>query len=186
MDIITISTMVKSLIDLGFDAQDFINKIFPNGILPFVAQFLAFLVLVLAGIFLGYKPVKRILTERAKYVEGNIKNAEEKNAEAIKHESIARENIDKSEIEARKIINDAKDDAIKAHNQIMSDTQEEVKQTKLQASVEIEQSKKKALEDIHNEIVSVALDASKSILEREINEKDDSILVEQFIKEVDD
>ena len=42
-----------------------------------------------------------------------------------------------------------------------------------------------ALEDIHNEIVNVALDASKAILRREINEEDNSKLVEEFIKEVD-
>ena len=51
--------------------------------------------------------------------------------------------------------------------------------------VEIAKSKEKALDDIHNEIVNVALDASKAILNREINEEDNSRLIEDFIKEVD-
>ena len=77
-NLLNISAMVV-LFDLGLDAQDFINKLFPNGWEPLVVQLLAFGVLVLAGVFLAYKPVKKLLNERASYVEKNIKEAEEKN-----------------------------------------------------------------------------------------------------------
>ena len=170
-NVVSISTMVVALFDLGLDAQDFVNKLFPNGWEPLVVQLLAFGVLVLAGIFLGYKPIKKLLNERGNYIEQNIKEAEE--------------NILKSQKEARKIINEAKKDAMKEHDEIIAQTNEEIKNSKLQADLEIKKSKEKALEDIHNEIVNVALDASKAILRREINEEDNSKLVEEFIKEVD-
>lgn len=181
---ILFSTLVNSLVDLGFDAQDFINKIFPNSGWPLITQFIVFGVLVLAGTFLGYKPVKKILEARADYIESNIKQSAELKQEAEKNVTQSLENVASSEIEARKIINDAKEEAIRQHDAIMAETAEEVKKAKLQADVEIEQSKQKALDDIHNEIVNVALDASKAILEREINVKDNTKLVEDFIKEV--
>ena len=55
---------------------------------------------------------------------------------------------------------------------------------KIDAQEDIEKAKQEALTDVHNEIVNVALEASKEILQREINEKDNSKLVEDFIKEV--
>ena len=184
-NVVSISTMVVALFELGLDAQDFVNKFFPNGWEPLVVQLLAFGVLVLAGIFLGYKPVKKLLNERGNYIEQNIKEAEEKNVMAAKLAQEAEENILKSQKEARKIINEAKKDAMKEHDEIIAQTNEEIKNSKLQADLEIKKSKEKALADIHNEIVNVALDASKAILRREINEEDNSKLVEEFIKEVD-
>ena len=70
-NVVCISTMVVALFDLGLDAQDFVNKLFPNGWEPLVVQLLAFGVLVLAGIFLGYKPIKKLLNERGNYIEQN-------------------------------------------------------------------------------------------------------------------
>ena len=169
-NLLNISAMVV-LFDLGLDAQDFINKLFPNGWEPLVVQLLAFGVLVLAGVFLAYKPVKKLLNERASYVEKNIKEAED--------------NIVKSQKEARSIINEAKKDAIREHDEMIAQTKVEIQNSKLQADKEIAKSKEKALDDIHNEIVNVALDASKAILNREINEEDNSRLIEDFIKEVD-
>ena len=183
-NLLNISAMVV-LFDLGLDAQDFINKLFPNGWEPLVVQLLAFGVLVLAGFFLAYKPVKKLLNERASYVEKNIKEAEEKNSAAFKLQQEAEDNIVKSQKEARSIINEAKKDAIREHDKMIAQTKVEIQNSKLQADKEIAKSKEKALDDIHNEIVNVALDASKAILNREINEEDNSRLIEDFIKEVD-
>ena len=183
-NLLNISAMVV-LFDLGLDAQDFINKLFPNGWEPLVVQLLAFGVLVLAGVFLAYKPVKKLLNERASYVEKNIKEAEEKNSAAFKLQQEAEDNIVKSQKEARSIINEAKKDAIREHDEMIAQTKVEIQNSKLQADKEIAKSKEKALDDIHNEIVNVALDASKVILNREINEEDNSRLIEDFIKEVD-
>ena len=87
---------------LPIDVQDFINKIFPNGFLGILSQLLAFIVLVLAMVFLVYKPVKKILVKRQEYVENNIKEAEESNKKAQIHEEESRSNILSSKKEAQK------------------------------------------------------------------------------------
>ena len=52
---------------------------------------------------------------------------------------------------------------------------------KIAAEQDIEQAKQDALKDIRNEMVSVALTASKEILKREVDSEDNTKLAEDFI-----
>ena len=72
---------VLFLNDIGETIGSIGQKLIPNW-LSFVVQFLSFLVLLLVVFFLAYKPVKKILKKRADYVEDEIKQAKENNAQA--------------------------------------------------------------------------------------------------------
>ena len=61
------------------------------------------------------------------------------------------------------------------------EAKEEVKEMKLAAEQDIEQAKQDALDDIRNEMVNVALTASKEILKREVDSDDNKRLAEDFI-----
>ena len=54
---------------------------------------------------------------------------------------------------------------------------------KREADEDIIKSKQDALEEIQKEMVSIALDASKEVLKREVSEEDNKRLLEEFIKE---
>ena len=64
---------------------------------------------------------------------------------------------------------------------MISEAKEEVKEMKLAAQDDIEQAKVDALNDIRNEMVNVALSASKEILKREVDSQDNARLAEDFI-----
>ena len=66
-------------------AQEFIDKLIPN-FWSFLIQLLALVVLIIATIFLAYKPVKKMLAKRQEHIEENILQAEEAKAKAIIHE----------------------------------------------------------------------------------------------------
>ena len=53
------------------------------------------------------------------------------------------------------------------------------------AEEDIARSKEEAKEEIRQEMVSVALAASEEVLKREVNEKDNARIVENFIKDMD-
>ena len=57
--------------------------------------------------------------------------------------------------------------------------------TQEKALQNIEQEKQKARSEIHQEIVNVALDASKEILGREITEKDNQKILNQFTNDLE-
>ncbi|EJX07232.1 ATP synthase F0 subcomplex B subunit [gut metagenome] len=55
---------------------------------------------------------------------------------------------------------------------------------KERAETEIEQERKKALNDIKDEIGGMALDIASKVVEREISEKDHRQLIDEFIQNV--
>lgn len=164
--------------------DDFISRLFPN-VWDALATFLAFIVLLLVAFYFGYKPVKKMIKKRGDYVEDKIKDAENKNKDAEEKLQQANLEIKDSNVEAMNIIEKAKEDALKEKERIALEAkqvrEEEIKKTKEQIAQEIEASK----DEVHKEIVQVALDASSKILSREVSEKDNEKLIDDFLKDLD-
>lgn len=167
------------------EAQDFIDKLFPNGWQPVVVQLCAFLVLVVGAIFLFYKPVKKVLKARGDYVEEHMKSAEEADVAANEKLNQAAQTVQDSKKEARQIILNARKESEDEKEKILQEAEWQAQETKRQADQDIKRSQEKAREDVHREIVDVALEASKAILGREVKEQDHQRLVEDFIKDVE-
>ena len=64
----------------------------------------------------------------------------------------------------------------------MEDAQAQATRIKQKASEEISQAKTQALFEIEKEMVNVALDASKQVLQRELTKQDNDKVIENFIK----
>ena len=184
----TIKTIVLgvSLLTLTGCNVDFSS--IPEKLIPswpnFVLQITALVVLLIVGIIFGYKPVKKMLQKRSDYVETNIRESEKKNAEADKNVLQANELIIESKKNASNIIEKAEKDAKAIRDQKIEEAEKEISQMKKLAAQDIERSKQEALDEIHDEIVSVALMASGEILKREVNEQDNSRIVDDFLKEI--
>lgn len=176
--------MNNLFLEISFDQEDIINKLIPNGIMPLLIQLLCTAVLfVVAALFL-FKPVREILRKRADYVENQIKEANDANLEAKKNAEEAKRNLVTSKKEAQGILNAAKEDTLKVKEELMVEVDKEIKQKRENAKKEIEQEKVKTIEEVRKEMINVALEASKHVLNREIDEKDNARLVEDFIKDV--
>ena len=72
---------LSNMDNIGETMKSIGEKLIPNW-LSFVVQLLSFLVLLLVVFFFAYKPVKKILKKRADYVENEIHEAKESNAQA--------------------------------------------------------------------------------------------------------
>ena len=173
-----------SACDGAISKDDFISKLFPN-VWDALATFLAFIVLLLVAFFFAYKPVKNLIKKRGDYVEGKIKDADEKEEKAKQNLLKSEQRIKDSNVEAMEIVEKAKQDALIEKERIANEAklarEAEVKKAKEEIAQEIEASK----DEVHKEIVSVALDASKKVLSREVNSKDNEKLIDDFIKDLD-
>ena len=148
-------------------------------------QFAALVILVLVVFFVAYKPVRKMLTKRADYVENTIRNSEKAKAEALKNVTASEETLIASKKEAAEIVANAKVVAENNKQEVIEQTQLEVNKMKAQAEEDIARSKEEAKEQVKKEMISVALTASEEVLKREINEKDNARVVEDFIKDLD-
>lgn len=170
--------------EINITSDDFTSKLIPNWV-SFVTQLGALLVLILVVFFLAYKPVKKIVKQRQDYIEANIKEAEQSKAIWQENENQSKANVLASERTAADIVAEAKVNAEKERQIILEQTQKDIAKMKDDAKNDIARMEEEAKEEIRKEIVSVALDASKELLGREVNTKDNNRLLEDFIEEIE-
>ena len=170
--------------DTPLKEEDFLNKLIPNWT-SFVAQVIALALVIVIVLLIGYKPVKKMMRKRQEYIESNIQQAEVSRLEAERDAKQAQEMILASKKEASQIINQAEDDAKKRKAELIEETNVEISKMKKDAEEDIVRSRQEALDEIHDEIVSVALSATSEVLKREVNEKDNARIVDDFIKDMD-
>lgn len=168
-------------IDLSSD--DFTSKLIPNWV-SFVTQLGALVVLIAVVMIFGYKPIKKIITKRQDYIEQNIRDAEQAKATWQENEKKSEETVLASNRTAANIVAEAKDAALKEKAKILEETALEVEKMKLEAENDIARMELEAQEEIKKEMINIALDASKELLGREIDSKDNTRLIEEFIDEV--
>ena len=174
---------VLFLNDIGETISTIGEKLVPNWV-SFVVQFLSFLILLLAVFFLAYKPVKKILKKRADYVENEIKQAKENNDQAQASIEEAKQLVASSKEKASEIIKNAENQGQERFDAIILEAKQEVAEMKKAAEHDIERAKEDAIQDIRSEMVNVALSASKEILKREVDSKDNTKLAEDFINRI--
>ena len=163
--------------------EDFVNKVFPN-IWAFLVQLIAFIIMVFVVIKFAYKPVRKFLDKRREYIANNLKEAEEKNSEANKNIQESITSVNSSKNEAIKIIQDAKKESEIQREKMLEETNAQLQEKRLQAQEDIKKEQEKAIKQVHDDVVSLAYQATKSILEREVNEDDDKKLVDEFVSDL--
>ena len=119
-----------------------------------------------------------------KYIKNNIEASRENELVSEEKLKVANEQLTSSYKEAKQIIAKAKDTAENERALIIAKAKDEAKQEKLKASEEIEAEIKKSRDDIHKEMVDIALLASEKILEREVTTADNQKRVDNFIKDI--
>ena len=159
------------------------EKLLPN-IWAFLVQLIAFVLLLIAVIFLAYKPVKKFLEKRSEMLEEEVKTTHEnrQSSEEKRIEMIS--NLANAKAEATKIINEATKEATIAKDKIISDANDERRQLKEKTMNEISLEKEKAMKELKDQIVDVAFEASSKILEREVNSLDNKKIVDNFVEDL--
>ena len=168
-----------------FSSEDFTSKIFPNGYWDFLIQVLAFIVLIIAVFFLGYKPVKKMLKKRDDTVSAMIEEAKQNQKVAAEAAARKDDTIAEGKAEANRIIISARKQAEEEAAAILSRAEEEVSLRKKKADEEIEAAKLASKQQIHDEIVDVALAASSKVLGREVSQQDHQELLDDFLKDIE-
>ena len=175
--------MVDVILASTPERSDFVSKLIPNWV-SFTVQLGALVVLIIVVMIFAYKPVRKIIEKRKDYIESNIKNSEISVTKANENYKQSEEAVLASKKKAQEILLAAEKEATVLKEKVMEETKQEVSKMKTAAQEDIEQSRKDAQEDIRKEMVSLAVSASEEILKREVNEKDNARLADDFIKEL--
>ena len=153
------------------------------GIVPwtFVATILnLFIQVYLIKRFL-FKPINEILEKRKAHADAEIQDATKAKEEAQAMKADYEENMQNAKNKASEILTTAQKTAA-----IQSEASRQAAALKEKAEADIVQEKRKAVNELKDEIGGMAMEIAGKVIEREVNEKDHAKLIDDFISQVDE
>lgn len=161
-----------------------VGLLFPN--LPnFIAHVLATIVLIIILSKLVYKPFRKSIDNRRaeinKLLDDAILNQTTANKDRREAESVLKE----AKNESLLIIKNARVDADAQKMQILETASNEANNLQNHAKNSILREKAKAQEEIRKSIIDVAFAAAAKVLEAEVSSDRNTVLIDQFITDLD-
>ncbi len=158
------------------------------GFNPWTALFTLFnfiLVFLILRKFL-FKSVKKMIDDRQKEIDGLYADAESKQAEADGLRKEYEQRISAAKTEAAEIIRTAGKEARRESDGIILDAKYEASMIREKAERDIALSKKRAMNEMKDEISGIAMEIAEKLMAREITAEDQSALVDEFIRKIGD
>lgn len=151
-----------------------------------VLTLISVFVLVLCGSFFFFNPARKFIEGRRKRIADDIdaaKNDKEK-AENLKNEY--EEKLKNVDAEAETILSKARQRALAREDKIVADARDEAQKIIENANREAELEKKKAVNDVKEEMVNIASAMAGKIVESSIDDAAQKRLLDETIKEIGD
>ena len=142
------------------------------------------LIIFLLYRFLLHNKVMAVMESRKDKINEEMKAAEDAQAKAKALQDEYAKLLEQSREEAAKIVSDAVKRAGERENQIIAEAQQNAAAIKQKAEESIELEKKKAVNEIKDQISDIVIMASEKVCEKEISRADNEELINKFIAEV--
>jgi F-type H+-transporting ATPase subunit b len=134
--------------------------------LPLMALQFLLLAFVLNAIF--YKPISKVLDERADYIRQNQQDAQERLAKTEKLTQEYEQKLKDARKQSQTILATAQADAQKLASETIAAAQQEAQQKKEQAALEIEQQKQSAFQTLELQVDALSRQILEKILGAEL------------------
>lgn len=160
-----------------------VNNMLPNLWVTLIQLAMFILIAILFMVF-AYKPIKKKLEERANYIDKNIKDSEKLIKESENKINEANATILASQKKAGEIVSNAQKNAEIKAQAVEKELKETIEAQRVLAHKDIEDERKKMIEEANEHIVNTAIETSKQILKREVKVEDNDNYINDFIDQL--
>jgi len=129
-------------------------------------------------------PVKKVIAERKAKADSQIADAEKLRTEAEAMKAEYEQNLQNARAEANQIVAAAQKTAAARSEELLGEARAQAAALKQKAEADIAQERKKAVNEVKDEIGGMAMEIASKVVEREIKEADHQDLIDEFIKNV--
>lgn len=133
-----------------------------------------------------FKPVQNVIKSRKDKVDAQYSEAEEALANAKASEKELNEKLSRAHNTADEIVKEATAQGERRRDNIVTEARAEADAIIRQAKTAAQMEKKKAQEDIKEQIVDVSSALTEKLIERELNVEDHRRLIDSFISEMEE
>ena len=129
-------------------------------------------------------PVKKVIAERKAKADSQIADAEKLRTEAEAMKAEYEQNLQNARTEANQIVAAAQKTAAARSEELLGEARAQAAALKQKAEADMAQERKKAVNEVKDEIGGMAMEIASKVVEREIKEADHQDLIDEFIKNV--
>ena len=129
-------------------------------------------------------PVKKVIAERKAKADSQIADAQKLRTEAEAMKAEYEQNLQNARTEANQIVAAAQKTATARSEELLGEARAQAAALKQKAEADIAQERKKAVNEVKDEIGGMAMEIASKVVEREIKEADHKDLIDEFIKNV--
>ena len=130
------------------------------------------------------KPIKQVIADRKAKADSEIADAQKLRTEAEAMKAEYEQNLQNARTEANQIVATAQKTATARSEEIVGEARAQAAALKQKAEADIAQERKKAVNEVKDEIGGIAMEIASKVVDREISEKDHKDLIDEFIKNV--
>ena len=130
------------------------------------------------------KPIKQVIADRKAKADSEIADAQKLRTEAEAMKAEYEQNLQNARAEANEIVANAQKTATARGEEIVGEARAQAAALKQKAEADIAQERKKAVNEVKDEIGGIAMEIASKVVEREISEKNHKDLIDEFIKNV--
>ncbi|ARK32746.1 F0F1 ATP synthase subunit B [Halalkalibacter krulwichiae] len=149
-------------------------------------QLVAFLTLLFFLNKFALKPLLGVMEKREQIVNENLDSAEKNRKEAEEFIVQQRKELEKARVEAQEIIQQAKKLSEQQGQEILEQARENAERVKDSALAEIQREKEQAVQALREQVASLSVLIAAKVIEKELDEKAQEALVQDYLKEVGD
>ena len=149
-----------------------------------ITQLINLLLLFLLLTHFLFKPGQNILNARQAEIDKSYADAETAQTRAEELRDEYEKRISDAKAEAADIAKAASRKAQAHYDEVVGTAKADAARLREKAEAQIEQEKKKAMNELKDEISGIAVDIASKVVEREIDEKDHEELISEFSKGV--
>ena len=130
------------------------------------------------------KPIRQVIADRKAKADSEIADAQKLRTEAEAMKAEYEQNLQNARTEANQIVTAAQKTATARSEEIVGEARAQAAALKQKAEADIAQERKKAVNEVKDEIGGIAMEIASKVVEREIKEEDHKDLIDEFIKNV--
>jgi len=150
--------------------------------LPFLALNIIVLYIILRKLL--YKPVADLMENRTREIEEGLQRAEENRKKQEQLNAEYQEKIQQARQEAREIVEKAYTQRDEIRKEARKEADRKTEEMLAKARSEIEAEKKKAFEELRQDVARISVAIAGRIMEKEIDQASQEKLIQRYLEEV--
>ncbi|GKT03997.1 F0F1 ATP synthase subunit B [Furfurilactobacillus sp. WILCCON 0119] len=142
----------------------------------------AFVLLMWLVKVFAWKPVTKMMNERATKIADDIDSAEKSRADAADLATQRRDALANSHQEAATIVADAKTTGNEQRDQIIAQAQTDAQSLREHATADIDQERQDALVSARKDVADLSIEIASKIIHKQLNADDQKALIDSYIE----